>query len=259
METFGTIDFNDLFCDAFIKNFHETNFELISKVTYSLNNVAYFYKSKDVKKLCLTVKNELYPKFAEIFIPFVTTANGDCLWNMISLSLIGNESLTRVLRLLTALCMLLMKKSFIKLIKEQYESTHTPHAVNRAFIKFQEYIRIALTDAEWGSSYHLIALSTVLGKNIYIYSIFKNKNKFQLNKNIGMKNLDKYFKNQRTGSKIGHHLRYEPLFNNFFPKINVDVLYGFYDCHAAHYTALIPTKKQNAFVCRPSNCFSNLG
>ena len=205
----------------------------------------------------------MLPKFAEILIPCTTTANGNCLWNMISLTLIGNESLSKLLRLLTVLSMLTMKQSFIKLITQQYESTNTLNASSLACANFQEYVKVALTDKEWGCSYHLIALATVLGKHIYVYSSFKKKNKFQLNKNISLECLDKHFKDSITGdSKIGHHLRYDPLINNVFPKANENCLYGFFSFGgptvAPHYTALIPKFKQDPTKFRPLNCFTNL-
>ncbi len=44
---------------------------------------------------------ELHPVFTGFYTPFNTTGNGNCLYNMISISLIGNESLNILIRALT--------------------------------------------------------------------------------------------------------------------------------------------------------------
>ena len=148
------------------------------------------------------------------------------------------------------------------MIREQYESTETPDALNIAHDNFEENLKISLKDEAWGNSNHLIALSTIIGKNIYVYSSFKIRNKFQLNRNIGLKGIDNHFKNSRKlGFKIGHHLRYEPLINEVFPKSNDNCLYGFLSnagTMKAHYTAIIPKFKQDSLMFRPLNCFTNL-
>jgi hypothetical protein len=254
MEELYKNQFDEILKELFIKKFYQNNFEIINKVIMFLNNAGYMFDSSDLNRISTIIQHELYPNFAAVLIPYETRGNGDCLWNMISLGLVGTDKLARFLRLLTAFCMLLMKENFIRLIKEQYESTKTDNALALATINFQEYLRIALDNEQWGNSYHLIALSTALGKHLYIYSFFKSNNKFLLNKTIGIKALDKHFKGFGD-SKIGHHLRYEPLLNRTFPKLNDNILYGFYD--GRHYTALIPKKKIKIEIFRPVNSFTN--
>jgi hypothetical protein len=240
MEELNKNEFEEILKELFIRNFFQNHFEIINEAIIFLNNAGYMFDSSDINRICTIIQHELYPSFAAVLVPYETRGNGDCLWNMISLALVGTDKLSRLLRLLTALCMLLMKENFITIIKEQYESTKTDNALALANINFQEYLRKALDNEQWGNSYHLIALATALGKYFYIYSFFKTNNKFVLSKTIGIKALDKHFK-AFGDSKIGHHLRYEPLLNQLFPKINDNILYGFYD--GRHYTALIPKTK----------------
>ena len=218
-----------------------------------MNNQKYIFKPEDSLNISTVVLKELYPKFSDTLVPFKTTGNGNCIWNMVSISLIGNESLQKILRLLTILALLMMQKEFVQLITNHYVSTKTDNAEDYAKINLQEYLRIALDDGAWGNLYHLIALSTVLGRNIYVYSFFKALGQFRLNKNVGIKQLDKEFSIKK--SKIGHHLRYQPLYNQIFAKSNDNVIYGFFD--GAHYTALIPKKQLQLTLFKPVNYVNN--
>ncbi len=252
LEEFNLRPFEEILKDSYIKNLFEKNEKTINGVTIIFNNS--IHASDFIYKKDKNVESELYPSFASVLKPHVTTGNGDCLWNMVSLALCGNETLTRVLKLLTVLCMLLMKLKFIKLLEENYLSTKTPNALALAQINFQEYLRIALDDGEWGNTYHLIAVATVLGKQLYIYSFFKTQDQFRLDVNIGKDQLNKHFK-ETGNSLIGHHLRYEPLKNDFFPKVNNNILYSFFD--GQHFTALIPKEKLDINLFRPVNCVFN--
>ncbi len=244
--------FDDILNDVYIQIFFKTHRKVIYEVTKLLNNWSYYSEFMSGGKLDEYVNFELYPNFASVLQPHKTTGNGDCLWNMISLALCGNETLTRVLRLLTVTCMLIMKNNFIELLEKQYKATETEHSLALARINFEENLRIALDNKKWGNTYHLIALATVLGKSFYIYSLFKTQGKFRLEENTSKIELNKHFKKKRN-SEIGHHLRYEAFKNDFFPKTNRFALYGFY-C-GRHYTALIPKENLKKNLFRPINTF----
>jgi hypothetical protein len=252
LDEFKATTFDKLLTDKFIHDFQINNFERINKITLLLNDEAYIYKTEDSLKISAVVLQELYTKFSNTLLPFATSGSGNCLWNMVSICLVGNESLQTVLRLLTVLVMLKMKKEFVLLIKNHYLSTETNLAEEYAEINFQENLKLALENGAWGNMYHIFALSTVLGRSIYIYSFFKTNGRFRLSKNIGIKKLDEEFKKLRN-SNIGHHLRYGPLFNQIYPKLNNSVLYGFFD--GTHYTALIPKKKLKPDLFKPVNSF----
>ena len=256
METFIKENYNHLIETSLIKSFYEAQHKTINKISLILQTAAYIYEPSNSNQICKNIKSELYPSFAAILIPFRTAKDGNCLWSMISIGLIGNQTLARFLRLLTVLCMLLMRENFIKLIKEQYESTETTNALNLAKTDFKKHLHVALNNGQWGNEYHLIALATALGKQFYIYSYFKKNNNFGLNKSIDIEALDNNFKTLGD-SKIGHHLRYQPLLNNIFPCYDGKILYGFYGGN--HYTALVPIKKLEPALFRPTNSFCNGG
>jgi hypothetical protein len=107
MECFVLQKFDHILEDEFVENFIQINFLRIQKILDYLNTAYYLADlPKDNQRKCSKVENELYPSFVKMLTPYKTTGNGDCLWNMISISLCGNESLTKLLRLLTVLCLL---------------------------------------------------------------------------------------------------------------------------------------------------------
>jgi hypothetical protein len=54
----------------------------------------------------------------EYYLPHITKPNGNCLFNMISISLIGNDSFSQLLRALTVYTIIYHKNDFIEIIKK---------------------------------------------------------------------------------------------------------------------------------------------
>jgi hypothetical protein len=116
----------------YFKDFQKNNFEKIQKIGLLLNNQTYIFKPEDTLNISTVVLKELYPKFLDTLVPFKTTGNGTCMWNMVSICLIGNESLQKILRLLTVLAMLMMQKEFVLFITNHYVSKNTDYAEDYA-------------------------------------------------------------------------------------------------------------------------------
>jgi hypothetical protein len=68
-----------------------------------------------------TTAKHLYTSFMNLYQPHVTSSDGNCLWNMISISLCGIEESQSILRKLTFLTILIMKTWFYDLIKADFE------------------------------------------------------------------------------------------------------------------------------------------
>ena len=200
------------------------------------------------------IKSHLYPAFAALYQPHFTTGFGNCLWNMVSLSLCGNESLMKSLRFLTVVGMLLLKTDFLKIINQRYEHFEKDNIEMRTQLKFEKLLRDAFEDGCWGNEFHLLALATVLGRKIFIYSYFTKSGEFLLEKNIDVNELLLEFK--KKPSKVGHHLQYEPIQNDFFPKLAFDSLNGFICTKSAHYTALIPLESSVPVFIPQTNLFN---
>jgi hypothetical protein len=160
-----------------MKIFFDEHLTAIKHISTTLHTKK-FTKTLLTHELDISTEKDLYKSFSSILQPFNTTGNGDCLWNMVSICLCGNESLSRNLRWLSVLTLLLFKSEFLNLLLKRYISVETgyPDAFSR--IKYEQILRIAIDSGNWGNEYHLLALSTFLDKKIFIYSSFKKMTGF---------------------------------------------------------------------------------
>ena len=179
----------------------------------------------------------LHNTFIKHYFPQKTKADGNCLFSMISITLIGDESLSFILRCLTVFSMLLLQSETIDLIKNYYQIKDD----NTAFRKYISLLYDAKKDKTWCSEFHLKIISTFLSKEIIIYSSFKNSNGIFFHPNeISSEELSLAFRNMNKTN--GHH-RIKAIDNSHFKndKIN-EYLFGFF--HINHYTAIIPRSEK---------------
>jgi hypothetical protein len=101
---------------------------------------------------------------------------------MISIDICGNDSLMISLRFLRVIGILLFKKDLFKLMETRYRNID--QSINKAKINYLEILRVAMHNYQFGNEYHILILSTVLSRNIYIYNYFTKKGKLILNNNI---------------------------------------------------------------------------
>ena len=219
--------------------FHYLLNELISKIyinTLCINDIDYYTES------------ELHPIFLKFYRPFRTTANGNCLYNMISISLIGNESLTHVLKGLTVFTLILLKNEVINVIKKDIRYNKDENSIN---IKYNSLIYDAKTNRIWGGEYHLLIISTFLSTNILIYGSNNNK-EFFFNNITSVHELKRLFDD---GIRTGAHLIYKPINNTYFKEnVNNKSIFGHFCIKKHHYTSLVPINvKYELFI--PKNIF----
>ena len=115
-----------------------------------------------------------------------TTANGDCLYNAASLTLVGNESYTTLLRLLVALELVLNADFYAQHPKFTYFPAGGRHpntvfslcltnSSNKLFhdtehdrkLAILSEARVASKPKEWSGYFHLTALATVLARPVF--------------------------------------------------------------------------------------------
>ena len=115
-----------------------------------------------------------------------TTGNGDCLYNAASLTLVGNESYTTLLRLLVALELVLNANFYAQHPKFTYFPAGGRHpntvfslcltnSSNKLFhdtehdrkLAILSEARVASKPKEWSGYFHLKALATVLGRPVF--------------------------------------------------------------------------------------------
>jgi hypothetical protein len=99
--------------------------------------------------------------FCKQFQPRETTADGNCLWNMISICLIGDEKLSKILRLATLFTLLELEEAFKAKLAWEISSINDQVQVNNLVDEqFNENLTIAKSDKAYGNQYHLLALAT---------------------------------------------------------------------------------------------------
>ena len=191
--------------------------------------------------------NELHPIFKQHYLPHITKANGNCLFNMISISLIGNESLHGVLRALTVYTMVKNKTEFLSIIQRDINANNNDVEI---FNKFNSILYEAKTDKFWCNEYHLLAISTFLNSELYIYGTFFNRTTGSLYQNAStVEDLEHIF---NRSIRTGAHLIYRPL-NCLLSDHNSMPLYGFFSSIRKHYTSIIP-KSNRPPIFKPTNC-----
>ena len=129
---------------------------------------------------------------SDTFIAYKSTANGDCLFNSVSCLLVGDESISCHLRLLTALELSSNKEFYAEHPKLQGSLSHISGfskatlfmiCLSRLGIgiwdisrnptkAIQAEARVASTTKEWAGMMHLMALATVIARPIF--SVYPN-------------------------------------------------------------------------------------
>jgi hypothetical protein len=237
----------------------EISFEKTQMTDKEMTNILEFQKAKiliisnflmSIEPLVGTVQSryieysaskQMYFNFTKEYQPLKTPPDGNCLYHMISLCLIGNTTLMLMLRVLTVFSLLNLKAEIMQLLKWEYETTHSDNQGLDNYLD-HEYIDIlnsARCLSHFGNQYHLLVISTFIQKNIYIYSQFPD---IMSLKNLEFSDLKKHFDNSLNS--LGLHLKYTPIKNSLFTsEKNRTTIYGFYDLEGKHYSAILPAKK----------------
>ena len=94
---YRTINQHDLLSDEKYNNFLNKYEIEILDICQKISSQR-FIKNIDNSLIDNTTLDEFHPIFKKHYIPHRTSADGNCLFNMISLCLCGNESLTKILK-----------------------------------------------------------------------------------------------------------------------------------------------------------------
>ena len=92
--------------------------------------------------------------------PIVTTGNGYCLFNSISLILFGTEEYSKIIKLCTHFTLLDYQSFFRKYRKEKFYKK-----------SFEYYIMKSLKKKEYANEVQIAAASLMLDRPIYVYSV----------------------------------------------------------------------------------------
>ena len=117
----------------------------------------------------MIVLSKLHPSLSQLYLPVRTSSDGNCLWHMVSIGLVGNQDLTVCVEILVT------KKDFVQtLMRFDLQHRHQPCAQSDIEVLYFQVLEIARKWKAWGGGeYHLLALSIALQRGIYIYSTFR--------------------------------------------------------------------------------------
>ena len=105
------------------------------------------------------IYKQMHPCLRRHYVPVSTLGDGNCLWNMLSQSLIGDDSLMGELRVLST--------KAIHQNMNHFQSLLTTFCAD--LITLEDILDASCTEGVWGGEYHLYALSIALRRPIYIY------------------------------------------------------------------------------------------
>jgi|688.fasta_scaffold61214_1 hypothetical protein len=169
---------------------------------------------------------------------------------MISISLIGDESLTNVLRALTVYTIIKNKNEYLSILRRELSASSMINIDEQVMRQFNSILLEAKKDKTWCNEYHLLAISTFLNSDIYIYSTFFNRTTGILYQNANsVEDLQNFF---NQGHRTGAHLIYRPL-NCLLSENNQAPIFGYFSSIRRHYAAVIP-KSQQPPIFKPTNC-----
>ena len=176
-----------------------------------------------------TVTQNLHPGLKKHYKPVCTTGDGNCLWNMVSIALTGNEECMENLRELTTTFIHLNMDHFIYVLEHFNSEFETP-------ITIESLIDDSCMEGRWGCEFHLYALSMALERPIYIYCPQTRKDGAFWDEHLNGEEI--LLKLQHGDRRWRGHLRYEGIRCSEGKR----PICGFFQNE--HYTALLPVNEE---------------
>ena len=113
----------------------------------------------------ITASNQCHPALLQVLKPIVTSGDGNCMFNAISLTIAGSEHLSAVLRLLCVYGLVKHKDTILRAITRAWGSSQANDMYSRD-------LHIAVTNGAWGTDDHLFVMSLVLNRPIFLFNTF---------------------------------------------------------------------------------------
>ncbi len=165
------------------------------------------------------------------YVAVDTPPDGNCTFHAVSISLYGDITLTKHLKILSVYVLITQKKIVMDIIRMD-----KPHKRRKITMKsfYEDLLQTARLWKKWGNEYHLLTLAIALQRDIYCYSIF--------NQNIqDPQELQRLFQTRKHS--LGNHLLYRaPLQLQKADYNNSGPLCIFYN-GINHYTSIKPTSE----------------
>ena len=182
------------------------------------------------------VSKQIHPSLVSQLKPCKTHRDGNCLYKAVCLCLGIAQSEQQLLRDKTAKCIKQHANHFDSLLKASAcEDISLSRLIQQCY---------SPTSKEgWGNEFHVLALSIMLKRNIYVYTVFQGENgQFFQRKNKNIIGLAEEF--SQGGDKVEQHMNYEP-------QTGISCHYPIcLHLGEDHFTALVPRLK-NPIYCIP--------
>lgn len=209
-------------------DFVAQNRVLIDNMTRVVTQEAPGYRNTDISQYQIdySVKESFNPNFWLDREPIVTTADGNCQYHAISLSLTGTEAYTSEVRLATAVAVLDNREWFDAMLKvmDKGNVLDLVHTIARSY--------------SWGDETTLKAIAVAIKRRIFLYTCNTGKEDFETVKSLSKEELLEAFIEKKYRGGTGIHTYADPLVpvaaNNYIMLFH----------KSDHFIAVLPTTQQ---------------
>lgn len=204
--------------------FIEQNRDLIESLT-SVVREAPAFRNYEISnyQIDYSVKESFNPNFWHDREPIVTTADGNCQYHAVSLSLTGSEAYTPEVRLATAVAVVDNREWFDAMLKLIDRGTvlDLVHTIARSY--------------SWGDETTLKAIAVAINRRIFLYTCNIGKKDYEMVKSLSKEELLDAFKEKKYRGGTGIHTYADPL--THVPAGNYIMLFH----KSEHFIAVLPT------------------
>lgn len=174
-----------------------------------------------------SVKESFNPSFWLDREPIVTTADGNCQYHAVSLSLTGSEDYTNEVRLATAVAVVDNMDYFDPMLNLIDKGTvlDLVHTIARSYC--------------WGDETTLKAIAVAINRRIFLYSCNTGKKDYEILKTLSKEELLDAFKEKKYRGGTGIHTYADPL-DPLVPASDYIMLFH----KSEHFIAVLPTSQQ---------------
>lgn len=208
--------------------FVDQNRDTIDSLTSIITREAPAFRNYDIDNYQIdhTVKESFNPEFWSDREPIVTTADGNCQYHAVSLSLTGCETYTPEVRLATAVAVIDNRDWFDSVLK----------LIDRGTVL--DLVYTIAKSYSWGDETTLKAVAVAIKRRIFLYTCNSGKKDFEMVKSLSKEELLDAFKERKYRGGTGIHTYADPLIqvnsNNYIMLFH----------KSEHFIAVLPTSQQ---------------
>lgn len=208
--------------------FVENNRDLIDNLTRIITIEAPAFRNYDFSnyQIDYSVKESFNPNFWIDREPIVTTADGNCQYHAVSISLTGSEAYTPEVRLATAVAVIDNREWFDSVLK----------LIDRGTVL--DLVHTIARNYSWGDETTLKAIAVAINRRIFLYTCNIGKKDYEMVKSLSKEELLEAFEEKKYRGGTGIHAYADPLIH--VPSSDYIMLFH----KSEHFIAVLPTSQQ---------------